>query len=479
MRTTRVALALSIAFLVAFLGCAEVDEPGSPRVNLPPETNFVNVPPDSAVIPYLQTLYWYGNDSDGSVVGFEYATPDSATWIYVEADTAQILVVAADSVEAVALIDTTLIREIWVRAVDDDGAVDPTPDHRVFTVYTLAPETYVSSGLEDRTFFCLPVATPDWQGIRFTFGAFDEDGSIDHFEARQSPPDLPWEETTETYVVYEGLQAGRHTFQVRAIDNSNVTDPTPATVHFRVVQPTLESSSALLVDATRTLNVMPFDALINNNYIYYDTIATFLVDVSSTIETIDQWDLETDWDLAHADIAGYGTLIWQNEHINYPPENDLDHHKVLLSEYLSVGGNLILIGPEILYYLGQATAATTPGTFTYDYLGLSRFVKENTQDFGGAWGQTVGATTWPDLTISTTKWPIGQFPKVDLVAVLPEGHVIYGFDDISPAQPDENQPCGTWYPAQTFNSALLTFPLSLCENESLAAVALADLIDQF
>ncbi|KPJ54016.1 hypothetical protein AMJ39_02335 [candidate division TA06 bacterium DG_24] len=481
MRITRAVFALSIAFLIAFLGCAEVDEPGSPRANVPPETNFVNVPPDSAVIPYLQTLYWYGNDEDGSVVGFEYATPDTTSWIFVETDTTALLIVAADSAEAVAMIDTTLVREIWVRAVDDDDAVDPTPDHRIFTVYTLAPETYISSGLEDNTYFSLPVATPDWPGIRFTFGGLDEDGYIVMYEARQSPPSLPWSETTETYALYQGLTDGDHVFEVRAIDNCSVTDPTPAEVNFKVVQPTLDSSAVLIVDATRTLFTMPiFDTLINKNSTYWNSIGTHLVGESDLVETVDHWDLETQWNLDHSDIEAYGTVIWHNEHINLPAESDLDNHKVLLAEYLSVGGNLILVGPELLLELDQTPGGTTPGTFTHDYLGLSRFTKENNSDFGGAFGQTVAGITFPDLSLSVTKWPFGQFPRVDLVVPLAAGgHTIFGFDDVSPAAPDENLPCGTWYQAETYNSVLLTFPLSLCEEEDLAGRALADLIDNF
>src|SRR5512136_1170089 len=73
----------SVAFVLGIL-CAATLVPGCFNQttstidrNLAPETFLVGVPGDSSTTFYRVRLYWNGNDSDGEVVAYEWATTDS------------------------------------------------------------------------------------------------------------------------------------------------------------------------------------------------------------------------------------------------------------------------------------------------------------------------------------------------------------------------------------------------------------------
>ncbi|MFN8150908.1 MAG: Ig-like domain-containing protein [Solirubrobacterales bacterium] len=107
----------------------------------------------------------------------------------------------------------------YVRAVDPGGNIDPTPESRTFTVDTIAPQTGITSGPSGPT----PDATP-------TF-AFDADEPGSSFECRvDSDPFAP---CTSPFTA-ASLPDGSHTFEVRAIDQANNVDPTPASRSFTV-----------------------------------------------------------------------------------------------------------------------------------------------------------------------------------------------------------------------------------------------------
>ncbi len=107
----------------------------------------------------------------------------------------------------------------YVRATDEAGNTDPTPATRSFTVDTEAPETSIDSGPEGATNDTTPT---------FGFESPDEGAT---FECRVdagafAPCSSP--HTTGS------LAEGAHTFDVRATDAADNTDPTPATRSFTV-----------------------------------------------------------------------------------------------------------------------------------------------------------------------------------------------------------------------------------------------------
>ena len=105
-----------------------------------------------------------------------------------------------------------------VRATDAFGNTDPTPANYDWTVDTLAPNTVITFS---------PAALTNSTSATFQFtsteaGTFECNLDGGGFTACTTPK------------TYNGLAEGAHTFQVRAIDAVNNTDPTPASFNWTI-----------------------------------------------------------------------------------------------------------------------------------------------------------------------------------------------------------------------------------------------------
>ncbi|AEI68972.1 adventurous gliding motility protein AgmC [Corallococcus macrosporus] len=167
----------------------------------PPETSFVSTPPalsnsDSATFDF---------DSDESPVTYECSLDGAA------------YVACTDPVTFTGLDDGE--HTLAVRAVDEDGNVDPTPASYTWTVDTTAPDTLIISGppLSDAP----GTATFD----------FDSDESPVTYEC--SLDGAAYVACTDP-VTFTGLAEGDHTLSVRAVDAAGNVDDTPATYAWSV-----------------------------------------------------------------------------------------------------------------------------------------------------------------------------------------------------------------------------------------------------
>jgi hypothetical protein len=106
-----------------------------------------------------------------------------------------------------------------VRATDPAGNTDATPALSAFTIDTTAPDTTIDSGPRGLTLDT--TAT-------FTFSSTDAGAS---FECRFDTAAFRPCTSPDTSVA---LADGPHNFDVRAVDGSGVTDPTPARRRFRI-----------------------------------------------------------------------------------------------------------------------------------------------------------------------------------------------------------------------------------------------------
>jgi hypothetical protein len=106
-----------------------------------------------------------------------------------------------------------------VRAIDEVGNTDPTPDSATWTIDTTAPETTILSG---------PDPTTSSTEATFTFSSSEQDSSFEckldsgSFESCSSPQ------------TYSSLSEGEHTFEVRASDVAGNTDQTPESSTWKV-----------------------------------------------------------------------------------------------------------------------------------------------------------------------------------------------------------------------------------------------------
>ncbi|MBN2565710.1 MAG: hypothetical protein JXB46_08365, partial [Candidatus Eisenbacteria bacterium] len=252
-------LAMFVAILASgiILGCSKFD-PGTRNSNLTPETTLSFAPDEGGTANYRVRMNWFGWDEDGEVVFFETAwdKPDTGVswseWIDTQiekwrkalvdtayADTARIYgqrVVGTDSVfmwSAASAYDEDqgyATHSFGVRAVDNEGARDPSPESLSFTAETALPETRIEEG----------PASVTGPMVRFVWGATDFDGIITYYYyslyQRQDGQWIPVVvdekvEASRTSVLF-GPLAGLHRFEVWAEDDAGAKDQTPAVRQF-------------------------------------------------------------------------------------------------------------------------------------------------------------------------------------------------------------------------------------------------------
>jgi hypothetical protein len=166
------ALLLAAGVVAAAIGCAGLT--GTVAPNQPPQTTLwvsgeTGDTSDVDTVRHITRFFWDGQDVDGAVVGFEFkwiyepgAEPagyDSSVWFYTE---------RTDSLFAVYTPDGANFPTFTVRAIDDQGAADPTPARQQYRFRNDAPLVLLTTRPPDTTF---AVAT-------FAWDASDPDGNI-------------------------------------------------------------------------------------------------------------------------------------------------------------------------------------------------------------------------------------------------------------------------------------------------------------
>jgi hypothetical protein len=150
-RMTRLmVLVTGLTALVIFTSCGS-DSGGSRGPNLPPDTEIVSGPEQGSMASYLVDLSWKGTDEDGTVKAFEFAWHTGAIsctdldsvllWHYTT-KTESTFAVAADSCPE----DGGLCRRentFCVRAIDNDGGIDPEPAALTFIATTQHPRAQI------------------------------------------------------------------------------------------------------------------------------------------------------------------------------------------------------------------------------------------------------------------------------------------------------------------------------------------------
>ncbi len=210
-------VAMTGALSLAVLSCENPE--GALNPNSAPDTRIANVPANDTIALYLsqgaipqQTLYWVGDDPDGFVIGFRYTWTDIYDGTENPTDTVNLLNLA--TIGGLALDTLATIPDI---TVNSPGAM--------FRIYnflaTLNPDdettrNWLVDSLATLRPFLVPYPTgfiaTDW--LRGADPLFNEAPNKGIF-IFDSPAD-----------------SNMHRFEVWAIDNNEVIDPTPAKIHF-------------------------------------------------------------------------------------------------------------------------------------------------------------------------------------------------------------------------------------------------------
>jgi hypothetical protein len=146
---------LQIIFLITLVYFYSCSDPITGTVeNLPPDT-YLTLFPDSIIAPgsTQKKISWWGDDPDGFVVGYMISF-DSLSWVFTTQQ---------DSTFTLSISGNDSTFRFWVAAVDNDGAIDPTPASNLYPVINTPPVMQFDAGTEipDTTF---PVASFKWTG---------------------------------------------------------------------------------------------------------------------------------------------------------------------------------------------------------------------------------------------------------------------------------------------------------------------------
>ena len=159
-------LAALVAALCALLGLAACSTKKTLLPNVPPETTvFVQGQLDT--VNHIVRLFWFGNDADGLVVGFElrFINPASPT------DTAWTFTTKTDSLFTVYTPAGFTAPRFEVRAIDDASQRDPSPAVADFS-FSNAPARVTITGAPAARDSVYATATIDWSTV-------DPDGIVD------------------------------------------------------------------------------------------------------------------------------------------------------------------------------------------------------------------------------------------------------------------------------------------------------------
>ncbi len=241
-------LVLAVALVGMLLhGCRDPLTTAENR-NQVPDTYLTGAPAESVTTFYKVHFHWYGNDSDGRVVGYEYAISDS---LPADEDTLTYhYTTRTDSIFTfqVGASQQVLGHRFYIRAIDDEGAVDPVPAWRFFGAIDLnppKPEFTLAEAFDPNdpahrmsltsTHPTVPTDTvPAGWNVRFRWRGTDADrmidengdtvtvGAIKQYEYWLSPHEVSPRigGIGDTAISYSGLTSYAYRFSLRGIDDA-------------------------------------------------------------------------------------------------------------------------------------------------------------------------------------------------------------------------------------------------------------------
>ncbi len=239
-RRAGIAAALVLAALVA--GCGTGIEPRDdrdlfPAGNQQPTTEIVDPDLSGGEQSFSLRVRWKGDDVDGTIAGFEIAVDDTADWFFTT-DFESLFIFHA---QECCLVDTLTafngsdslvplsfdFHTLFVRAIDNEGAEDATPDHVSFTSTNLFPKTVIQRGPSGTGGIQItaPTVIIEWEGQ-------DKDGAIVGYRYRLD--DRPWIEvgadctlvrfTELPTAEFIGDRRGIHQFFVVSVDDAGAEE---------------------------------------------------------------------------------------------------------------------------------------------------------------------------------------------------------------------------------------------------------------
>jgi hypothetical protein len=347
--------------------------------NLPPQTGiFVQGQVDT--VNHLVHLYWFGTDADGFVVAYELRFMNPLA----PADTQWVRTTRTDSLIA-AFTPTGLSAPVFeVRAIDDDGAVDPTPATQPFTFTNQAPIVTFESppGATDTTFASVTLrwfgADPDGDGSRMLYRVW--------LNGNQANPNLTANKfitiATDRFRQNGQLLSGHRTVYVQGIDDGGRAGNIDSTRWFVRAPTTGPRARLLIIDDVPSVNPANF------------TTDTSWTNTAARNLGADEWSLlrleftqpfRSSEDVRQT-MALFENVIWYRG-TQTTFSTLLRDYQTGIATYLDGGGRVFLEGLNLI----QGLAANGPLTedWVTRYMGSRKLIKYETSlpgDSSTTWG---------------------------------------------------------------------------------------------
>lgn len=384
-------------------------KPETPRE--PPFTQLANIPIEGDTLFALVELHWDGGSNDGFVASYEYRfTTESletgerttSEWFPTQ-QTSQ--TIAFSSPEELNL------QIFEVRAIDDEGNVDPDPPSRMFyTTQAIPPHIEIATPRDGTSQFYQSETTDWYEGVHLTFSGEVEDEEAEIVEYGWAVGEVPrnredWIWTPDTTVhippdMFEAPQAGEsieQSIHVTAKDNTDLLSEPHATVTINLVTPSFEKD-VLIINETNA------DLLPRNIDATWEDITRFYADAFG-IDPEHSWNFHEEGELPPREVMGdYKMIVWvaDNEYAATADAHRIGQVADELAEYMNIGGHMFMSGWRILnsFMYAEDPRLFFPhsfdrGTFVHDYLHITD--ADESPAFQLPAGDFIGAVAVSDL----------------------------------------------------------------------------------
>jgi hypothetical protein len=416
MRARGLALVSLIALLAALQGCGTTKKMFVG--NIPPETELSvqSVSPDSLrAVNHLVRLHWFGSDPDGDVVAYEVrffndSAPADTSWVRLNCATGD----CTDSLFTIHSPTGFTHARFEVRAVDNKGAVDPTPAVQTFGFLNTAPVCHILAGpgVTDSTYASVTITwnVDDVGGdlSKLSFRVYLDGNAAGYDSVYSGGPTATFTVPSFRFVQSGQWRTGYRWVFVQALDDGGRVGP-PDSLRWFVRAPnggTMPATSrgrALLVD--NSLSTAQNDARVDT--LYSNTLFRNLPVGTFSVLHLDRDNaFRSAQDLAQT-FRQFEAVIWYRGYdVSATSAAVLAAYQDSIGAYVEHGGRLYLEGDNLFAGPQPSTYPAPPvrSDFVTKYLN-ARLVKYYDIAFGDstvAWGNRTAGDNPPSVFRSST-----------------------------------------------------------------------------
>lgn len=364
---------------LAGLSCGKLTGTLRPHT-LPETTIFVSGPVDT--VNHIVHVYWFGSDPNGFITGFELRLLNPAA----PADTAWTWTTRTDSVLTVFTPAGYTAPVLEVRAVDDDGARDPSPARQEFQFRNQPPVVRITQrpGPRDSTFASVTVgwsvSDPDGDATKVRYLVWLDGNEATPEQTVQTTFTMP----SERFKVNGQYTGGLRKLYVRGIDDGGMAGPVDS-MAWQVKKPVAGSRARLLIvdDVPRTHASNPvIDTL------YSNTAARNLPSDSYTVLRLDfNQPFASAKDIEQT-FKQFEAVIWYRANVTTSVATTLRSYQEGVGAYLEAGGRFYLDG--LYLFSGLNASGALDEDFARTYLDCDGFRKCFQQVSGSFTDSTLG-----------------------------------------------------------------------------------------